>query len=1136
MTALLAIAVILILYGAVSGPVDRRGVTSAIFFVTAGLVAGASGLIDVEPDSEVAKRITELALVLLLFSDSIRLNLRTLRHDLLWPSRLLLIGLPLTMAVGVGAGLLVLPGLGLAGAFLLATMLCATDAALGQRVVEDPAVPARVRQALDVESGLNDGLAVPFFLVALDISLATLEGGLVVGRGQQRRGTDRLGSGRGDRRGRRRRGGLPPGRDNGWLLERWRQVFTLAVALSAYAAALALGGSGFIAAFVAGMAFGGAAREHGRQVTELTEETGNVLAAVTWVGFGAVALTGALADLTWREVAYALLSLTVIRMLPVAIALVHTGARWPTTAFMGWFGPRGLASVVFGLMALEHAVPQADTLLDTVSITVGLSVFLHGLTAPPLVAAYHRWYGRAGSQAVAAEGRPTRLPRTRHPTGHHHERSPGTSAEGYLSGVGDLAQDRAPVSRQSAYMLTPSPAGPEPSSIISAMDEPTPRPRTLAGLPAERFPALLAGVSGCLLLIVWTSRWQAGLPSFIHPTVGFTPRGVGWGLALVPIAATVVGLCTPRWWPYQLLAGGLLATPGTLAETVGLDSPTALVVLSAAGYPLTLLGVLACAQSVVRDKVGVGAAIAGLSMGARLFGAVLVGAAYLRANSALPAWHAVLVVVALAGLFPAALSAWRGDPAAVGPPDAGRWSWRRIRPVVAGGLAACAVIPLMLLTTERLASLLGVTESALVRHGYVEAAMIGAALLVTVTVLSAMAGVWSLAGALTAAVIHVAVMAPMVLVLAALPFDGSVGCLGALAGVILGVVAACVRWRVPLAAALTVLAAMALFTAYAATTGHPEKLAEQQSTVPALLILILIVAAATAVIGATAPVLAPHGTLPAVLGPLAGGLAVGAAQAISVTYVRDGSPTSSYLNSVFHLPTSAVLLLVAGAAIAGLGFAQQVSRRRAERAQTEQIRREAAAAERDRLARPIHDGVLQVLALVQRRGSELGEQGSQLAELAGEQEVALRTLLTGGGPARHGGVEDLRTSLAALASPAIEVAAPAEPVTLPATTAAEVTAAVRATLDNVRRHAGPGARAWVLLEDEGDGVRICVRDDGIGFPADRLAEAEAAGRLGVAQSIRGRVTALGGTTTVDSRPGEGTEFEFWVPRRPRTAD
>jgi NhaP-type Na+/H+ or K+/H+ antiporter len=180
MVTLITIAVILLVYAAVSKPLDARGVTSAMVFTAAGVAVGTSALdlVDLHLESLVAERFCELALVFLLFSDSTRIDLGSLRRQLSWPSRLLLIGLPLTILAGLGAGLLVLPGVTLAGAFVLSAMVCSTDAALGQRVVTDASVPARVRQALDVESGLNDGLAVPFFLVAVDLSLAQLTTGV----------------------------------------------------------------------------------------------------------------------------------------------------------------------------------------------------------------------------------------------------------------------------------------------------------------------------------------------------------------------------------------------------------------------------------------------------------------------------------------------------------------------------------------------------------------------------------------------------------------------------------------------------------------------------------------------------------------------------------------------------------------------------------------------------------------------------------------------------------------------------------------------------------------------------------------------------------------------------------------------
>lgn len=414
--ALITIAVILVAYAAVSRPLDRRGVTSAMVFTAAGLAVGTAGLglVDVKLESIVAERVTELALVFLLFSDSTRIDLAGLRRHLGWPSRLLLIGLPLTMLAGVGAGLLVFPGMALASTFLLATMLCSTDAALGQRVVTDEAVPTRVRQALDVESGLNDGLAVPFFLVAVGISLATLSSGVTAA--VVRNMAQQIGWGLVAGLGAGALGGLlfRVAEERGWFEGQWRQSLPLVTAILAYAAALQLGGSGFIAAFVGGMAFGQLSRRHGLRVTRLNEDVGGILAAVVWVGFGALALGKLLPHVTWQIVAYAALSLTVVRMIPVAIALAGSGARAPTIAFMGWFGPRGLASIVFALIALESGVPEARTLFATVGLTVLLSVFLHGVSSVPLVAAYSRWYAAHKTKhPSASEAKHTKMSRLR---------------------------------------------------------------------------------------------------------------------------------------------------------------------------------------------------------------------------------------------------------------------------------------------------------------------------------------------------------------------------------------------------------------------------------------------------------------------------------------------------------------------------------------------------------------------------------------------------------------------------------------------------------------------------------------------------------------------------------------------------
>ena len=415
--ALITIAVILIVYGAVSKPLDARGVTSAMIFTAAGLCVGTSALklINIHIESLAAERFCELALVFLLFSDATRIDLAGLRRHLGWPSRLLLIGLPLTILAGLGAGLLVFPSMAVASAFVLSTMVCSTDAALGQRVVSDKSVPARVRQALDVESGLNDGLAVPFFLVAVDLSLARLATGVTAA--VVRSMAEQIGWGLAAGIGAGALAGLlvRAGDHRGWLEGQWRQVLPPLAALLAYLVALRLGGSGFIAAFTGGMAFGYFSRRHDPPVTSFNEDVGGILAGATWVGFGALAVGMLLPHVTWQIVAYAALSLTLIRMVPVAIALLGSGAQLPTVAFMGWFGPRGLASIVFALIALDEGIPGRQLLLTTVMMIILLSVFLHGLSSVPLVAAYSRWYAAHVAQnPTASEAKPTIMPRLRH--------------------------------------------------------------------------------------------------------------------------------------------------------------------------------------------------------------------------------------------------------------------------------------------------------------------------------------------------------------------------------------------------------------------------------------------------------------------------------------------------------------------------------------------------------------------------------------------------------------------------------------------------------------------------------------------------------------------------------------------------
>src|SRR5215211_3961835 len=392
--ALPAIAVMLLAYGAVSGRLRTTPVSQAMVFVTLGLLAGNRILDLVEADTahQFVRHLAEATLTLVLFCDAVRINRGRLRHESALPTRLLVVGLPLTIVAGTLAGLALFSRLDLWTAAALATMLAPTDAALGLAVVTNPRLPSRIRQGLNVESGLNDGICVPLLIIFLTIA-QTEEGvgqveparvvleqigfGAIAGVAASTLGDWIL----------RRFGG------RGWMEGTWRQINTVATPLLAYTVAAGLGGSGFIAAFVAGITFRIVAADHAKEATFLAEQTGELLNAVTFLLFGAVLLGPALGGLDWRITLYAVASLTVVRMLPVALAMVGAGLRRVTVGFLGWFGPRGLASIVFVLVLLEETdLPERSLMLTVVTWTVALSVYAHGLTAGPGATRYATWY------------------------------------------------------------------------------------------------------------------------------------------------------------------------------------------------------------------------------------------------------------------------------------------------------------------------------------------------------------------------------------------------------------------------------------------------------------------------------------------------------------------------------------------------------------------------------------------------------------------------------------------------------------------------------------------------------------------------------------------------------------------------
>jgi NhaP-type Na+/H+ or K+/H+ antiporter len=403
---LAAVAAILLAFAAVSGRLEGTWLTAPMVFTAAGLVVGveALGLVDPDADGSTVKVLAEATLAVVLFSDASRIDLRALRSELGLPARLLGIGLPLTILAGFVAAVVLLDGLAWPEALVLAIVLAPTDAALGQAVVTLTRLPVRIRQSLNVEAGLNDGICVPLFLIALAVAQAE-EG--AIGHGQAAELVlEKIGYGiAGGVIAAAATTAVVVGAGRRRLVEEsWLQVVPLAGAALAFGLAEAIGGSGFIAAFVGGGVYGGLRRGRGGEVSYLLEQSGAVLTAVTFVVFGAVLLGPALGDLTWEVALYAVLSLTVVRMLPVAVSLVGTGARPPTAAFLGWFGPRGAASIVFALLVVEEdGLPGEELVLATAFVTVGLSVLAHGATAAPLATRYADWLGRHPRDDVEVE-------------------------------------------------------------------------------------------------------------------------------------------------------------------------------------------------------------------------------------------------------------------------------------------------------------------------------------------------------------------------------------------------------------------------------------------------------------------------------------------------------------------------------------------------------------------------------------------------------------------------------------------------------------------------------------------------------------------------------------------------------------
>ena len=394
MEALALFSVLILAFGLISRRVERSIFSAPIFFVLAGIIFFLAGLSFVRVDigTKVVLLLGEATLTLVLFSDASRISLSALRVNAQLPVRLLGIGLPLTILAGSIVGVMLFTDISFWEAAILSAVLAPTDASLGLAVVNDPRVPMRIRQALNVESGLNDGISVPFLM--LFIALAEVETEATYGSGYWLLFTVReIGFGV--------LAGILVGLVGTWLirqatLRRWmsdafQRLGMLALALISYQLAAKFGGSGFIAAFVAGLTAGVILKKSEENLVEFAEIEGQLLNLIMFFILGGFA-GRFLPDFTWQVLLYAVLSLTIVRILPVAISLIGIRLHRNTVLFMGWFGPRGLASIVMGLVFLEEStsIPNEQVITLTVVATVVLSVFAHGISSMPLIGRYQK--------------------------------------------------------------------------------------------------------------------------------------------------------------------------------------------------------------------------------------------------------------------------------------------------------------------------------------------------------------------------------------------------------------------------------------------------------------------------------------------------------------------------------------------------------------------------------------------------------------------------------------------------------------------------------------------------------------------------------------------------------------------------
>lgn len=379
------IAIIVFLFSVIAGGLEKTIISGPMVFIAIGLALGNYGfqLIGSDATATDLRFLVDITLALVLFSDAAHANLNVVKKQLLYPSRMLLLGLPGTILLGLGVALVCFDTLTLLDAAILATMLAATDAALGKAVISDKSVPEPVREGLNVESGLNDGLCVPILLILLSIAAYGAEDvtaahaltlvaeeigiGLAVGLSFAFIGAKLL----------------EYSAAKEWLSEVWVQLTVATIAIASFCVAQTLHGSGYIAAFSGGLLFGHLLSQHTHKLVLATEGIAELFAMLTWILFGATVVGLVFVALTWEVLIYSILSLTLVRMLPTYLCFIGTKVPTKERLFMGWFGPRGLASLVFAVLVIDAKIENASFLAVIVSTTVLLSLISHGITAKP---------------------------------------------------------------------------------------------------------------------------------------------------------------------------------------------------------------------------------------------------------------------------------------------------------------------------------------------------------------------------------------------------------------------------------------------------------------------------------------------------------------------------------------------------------------------------------------------------------------------------------------------------------------------------------------------------------------------------------------------------------------------------------